>query len=176
MTNITNPTNQTLGIDRIKYGLLPTPKPTINKEPVDTIYKTPTCVITPTLNKNRLLGVDRIKIRVPCLFLKKDYSKYFKFIGGHTNLDKDLYTVSYKFTKATYKHTNLKIGRSSKNSNKNYEYSDYLEIDLNIPKLIHGNNIYESTNADLINAVYRFNPILIVDSIRLGIPSRVILL
>lgn len=111
-------------------------------------------------NINHLLGVDRIKIRIPTTLLRDNYNKYFKKNANYVNFTKNLYSVTYKFVNSVYKYTNLKIKHSSKNSDRNREYSNYLEIDFNVPKLIHGNNVYESTNADLINAVYRLNSLL----------------
>lgn len=149
--------NQISRATEIKYGQLSKLNISNNKSTDTMFYDIHT---SNSSNINHFLGVDRIKIRIPTTLLKINYSKYFKKSRIYINSTKDLYSVTYKFVKSVYKYTNLKIKHSSKDSDRNYEHSNYLEIDFNVPKLIHGNNVYESTNEDLINAVYRLNSLL----------------
>ena len=108
-------------------------------------------------NNTQLLGVDRIKLLLPT-DNNIDYSKFFDTdVIKRPKAENYISTYRYPFKKNTPEHCRINI----KETCKEYEViRTEVEIDVNIPKFIYGNNVFESTYDDLYRSIKKIHPLL----------------
>lgn len=125
--------------------------------------------------KNQLLGVDRIKILIPCYLLKPNYEKYFDLNHPFTpssdedvsESKSDIQSKKYKLSFSFSDHVRISIIKyylgkvpDAYTTSDDDENGKYLFLDLNIPKFIYSNNICESTFSDLMTVIKHLSALL----------------
>ena len=141
--------NQTLGTDRAKQCLLPKPKEDYNKflNKKGSKIKRNKNNTKKIIDKNRLLGVDRIKITIPYLKPEREYINHFKEID-FIEIGDDKYLKIMQYNKCL-PYGSMILKTLYQVAFKDKKIKKTLHIDINIPKYVYGNNVFESTYGDL---------------------------
>lgn len=117
--------------------------------------------------KNKLLGVDKIKIRIPYLEPYKEYIDKFKVISEKV-IDKEgckYHSVMEFKKKHPYFNIILKTTFILQEGDKKKILNRLLYVEVNVPKFIYGNNVFESSYKDLEDVIQFAQKVLLDNNI-----------
>lgn len=97
-----------------------------------------------------LLGIDRIKIDLPGHLASRKLD-LFDMANPQKSNFKNMYIETFWFSKHANLNFRLYLVNCYNNEDKDFLMSNSLRVDVNIPKFIYGNNVFESTYEDLYN-------------------------
>lgn len=105
------------------------------------------------IDRNRLLGVDKIKIRIPFLQSRSKYIDNFELVAVQPiSKDKKKYYEIMKFNKCI-PYCNIFLQTCFRKDAITMMLKNTIYVVINIPKHKYGNNVFESTYGDLADVI-----------------------
>ena len=105
------------------------------------------------IDRNRLLGIDKIKIRIPFLQSRSKYIDNFELVAVQPiSKDKKKYYEIMKFNKCI-PYCNIFLQTCFRKDAITMMLKNTIYVEINIPKHQYGNNVFESTYGDLADVI-----------------------